>query len=415
MTSSLPTVAPRWSWTDTYSAAESINARQPRNPSGSAPACSTVNHMDTLGAPKPAGVERQTLRASEGSVAANPAKCALLVLYYGEPPNYFDLWLRSCAKNPDVDWFVIGGLDKSRWQIPQNVTFHPMTIEDLNYRIRTSLDITDSPPLSPIKLCDYRPAFGRIFADLLTEYHYWGHCDVDVIWGQIRKFITDDILSRHDKVLTGGHLSFYRNSARVNSSYLGTTRTNPLPAMEVYSDPRLRAFDEWGPNRNGINAIIPDNGLRLYSETMPYADIKPRHYALRTLREEFGGLDDQESERVLRHRIFTYEDGKLSQVAVGPGGSLSKREEAYIHLQKRPVNCEALEGGPSDSYVILPPGRIQPFPPVLDVDYLRTHAPERRPHLPYLRRRWRDVSAQVAAGELVPLLHRAAKRLGRQR
>ena len=42
---------------------------------------------------------------------------------------------------------------------------------------------------SPYKLCDYKPVYGLIFDEDLQDYDFWGHCDVDLIFGDIRKFI----------------------------------------------------------------------------------------------------------------------------------------------------------------------------------------------------------------------------------
>ena len=38
----------------------------------------------------------------------------------------------------------------------------------------------------PYKLCDFKPAYGFIFGEYLKEYDYWGHCDIDIVWGDLR-------------------------------------------------------------------------------------------------------------------------------------------------------------------------------------------------------------------------------------
>ena len=35
----------------------------------------------------------------------------------------------------------------------------------------------------PYILVEYKPAFGHIFADYLTEYSHWGYSDFDVVFG----------------------------------------------------------------------------------------------------------------------------------------------------------------------------------------------------------------------------------------
>ena len=48
---------------------------------------------------------------------------------------------------------------------------------------------------------------------------YWGHCDVDLIWGDIRKFVTDDVLTKYKRIFSRGHCSIYENSSEVNAVY----------------------------------------------------------------------------------------------------------------------------------------------------------------------------------------------------
>ena len=35
----------------------------------------------------------------------------------------------------------------------------------------------------------------------MVGYDFWGHCDMDLIWGDIRNFITEDVLSKYDKII----------------------------------------------------------------------------------------------------------------------------------------------------------------------------------------------------------------------
>jgi hypothetical protein len=50
------------------------------------------------------------------------------------------------------------------------------------------------------KLCDFRPAFGFLFSDLLEGYDFYGYGDIDVIYGNIRKFISDELLTQYDAI-----------------------------------------------------------------------------------------------------------------------------------------------------------------------------------------------------------------------
>jgi hypothetical protein len=36
-------------------------------------------------------------------------------------------------------------------------------------------------------------AYGEIFANELHEYDFWGFSDIDLIWGNIRNFYTEEL------------------------------------------------------------------------------------------------------------------------------------------------------------------------------------------------------------------------------
>ena len=40
--------------------------------------------------------------------------------------------------------------------------------------------------------------FGHIFSDYLVGYDFWGYGDIDLIYGNISKFITRDMLEQFD-------------------------------------------------------------------------------------------------------------------------------------------------------------------------------------------------------------------------
>ncbi len=53
-------------------------------------------------------------------------------------------------------------------------------------------------PDNPYKLCDLRPFYGYVHKDLLETYDFWGFGDLDLLWGDIKKFCADKILDRKD-------------------------------------------------------------------------------------------------------------------------------------------------------------------------------------------------------------------------
>jgi len=145
----------------------------------------------------------------------------LIVPYIGKWPFWFDAYLISISKNPTVHWLFITdcGIPAS---FPDNVRFIPSTLQEVNKKIDSVLDT--KVPLTPRKLCDIRPAYGKVFQEYIKEYDFWGFCDVDIVWGDIRKFITNEMLSNYDiissrKEALSGHFTIIRNNDKLNNYY----------------------------------------------------------------------------------------------------------------------------------------------------------------------------------------------------
>lgn len=160
----------------------------------------------------------------------------LIVPYIGKWPFWFDAYLISMAKNPTINWLFITDCQVPN-KYPENVKFLPTTMEQLNQEINTVLKT--QVPLSPRKLCDIRPAYGKIFQDEIKNYGFWGFCDVDIVWGDIRKFITDEMLANYDiissrKKAISGHFTIFRNIDRINNYYKTIPNYNFLIRKEKY-------------------------------------------------------------------------------------------------------------------------------------------------------------------------------------
>ncbi|KAL7527710.1 hypothetical protein ACHAXR_003223, partial [Thalassiosira sp. AJA248-18] len=73
----------------------------------------------------------------------------------------------------------------------------------------------------PYILVEYKPAFGHIFAEYLKEYSHWGYSDLDVVFGDMSRWIDEDEWNDYDIVTYGfgdqdklylrGQFTFHRN------------------------------------------------------------------------------------------------------------------------------------------------------------------------------------------------------------
>ena len=170
-------------------------------------------------------------------------KPALILPYYGTLPNYFPLWLKSAGTNPDFTFMIFTDCDMSGYNVPENVRVIHLTFDGLKKLIAPHLDFAFVLG-TPYKLCDYRPMFGLIFADWLKGYDFWGHVDPDIIWGNMSRFITDDLLDKYSKLYRNGHLVLYRNTPEVNSFALHKLPYWNIYYKDIYTNATNRGFDE---------------------------------------------------------------------------------------------------------------------------------------------------------------------------
>ena len=183
---------------------------------------------------------------------------AYVVPYFGKFPKGFQFWLMSCGCNPSIDWLIFTD-DHTEYNYPENVKVTYWSFEQMRERVQSIYDF----PISlerPYKLCDFKPAYGEIFAKELQGYEFWGDCDIDLVWGNIRKFYTDDILERYEKIGFNGHSMLFRNTPQVNARYR-TTIEGLLSYREAFSVDKSFAFDE-----PGMDAIYEALDIPVYKE-----------------------------------------------------------------------------------------------------------------------------------------------------
>lgn len=247
---------------------------------------------------------------------------AFIIPWGGKLPTYFQLWLESCRRNPSVDFLVFTD-DDAKYNYPNNVKVHYMSFEQMKELFQKHYDF----PLSintPYKFCDFRPAFGEIFSDYLKGYDYWGHCDVDLIWGNIRKFVTDDVLTSYKRFFSRGHCSIYENSLEVNALYRTLPACNCQNWKNVFKSEKSCCFDEWaGHCGGGLSQIMLENNVGIFDEVYS-ADINVN-------KGKF------EINRMGKHKnlFFVYKSGSLELK-----GSDIDREVLYAHFQKRNIKTD---------------------------------------------------------------------------
>ena len=145
----------------------------------------------------------------------------LIIPYFGKWPLWFGPYLISVAGNPSIQWLCPTDCEIPK-NHPANITFLPTALPKLNQQVNKI--VGTKVPLNPRKFCDLKPTYAEIFEEHVKNYDFWGFCDMDIIWGDIRKFMTNEILSEYDIISSrkeniSGHFTLFRNSPKINSLY----------------------------------------------------------------------------------------------------------------------------------------------------------------------------------------------------
>ena len=128
------------------------------------------------------------------------ANICIIHTYWGSLPPWFPHFIMSCKYNRDIDFMVFTDVVQENKR-EENVQYYPFSITDFNKLSSRKLELNITID-DPYRVCDLKPAFGHIFEDYLQGYAFWGYCDNDLIFGDIRKFVTGDILDKYDIIST---------------------------------------------------------------------------------------------------------------------------------------------------------------------------------------------------------------------
>ena len=241
-------------------------------------------------------------------------KAALILPYFGSFDNLFPVFLNSCGKNSQIDWLIFTDQHYAG-QIPANVHFHHMTFAEMKKYIQRNYDFKISLN-SPYRLCNFKPAYGDIFSEYLTQFDYWGYCDCDLIWGNIGKYFAQ-YAGQYDRMGNFGHFTLLRNTDEINHLYRNKD------AFKVAFSHDYSLFLE----EIGFYKIFQASSFTCAPEPC-LADFLPRHFNFHPVaRYEF--MAD-----LPWRQIFTWDNGTLRRWALA-NDTLVSTEVFYIHFLKR--------------------------------------------------------------------------------
>lgn len=203
-------------------------------------------------------------------------KIIILICYYGKAPWYFIYFLHSCKFNPDIDFCIFSDMDPLP-DLPGNVSIITKSIQDLKQLAGEKLGFEVNIDF-PYKLCDFKPAYGLIFSEYTKGYDFWGQSDIDIIYGNLRGFLTDEFLDRYDFIslrhdYTTGCFALYRNNGLMNTIF-----RRSRDYRKVFSESSHFCFDECNFVQDELTAgrsiFELDTEIESFTHIIKLAEIK---------------------------------------------------------------------------------------------------------------------------------------------
>lgn len=236
--------------------------------------------------------------------------------YFGQLPPQYKMWRASALSNTDIDFLFFTDCEV---EPDRNIIVHKTSFNDFRQMVQSKFDfpiILDRP----YKLCEYKQAYGYILQDYIKNYDFWGFGDLDLIYGDIRKFVTEDILE-HKFLLGWGHLTLLRNDNDTVTYFMKQVE-GYQNYKDAFTTKKITYFDEYGYNgcSDKWRDCRPDD---CWLERPFDNASKPKQSY------HFNSMT-----RGWQQVIFEHVDNKLYMLRFN-NGKLEKKESLYAHFQHR--------------------------------------------------------------------------------
>lgn len=272
-------------------------------------------------------------------------RIAIFVVWFGEFPNSIEMWADS-AENQEVDFIFI--TDQLQSEYCKKFQWIIMSLDELIIKIKDKLKIEINIK-NAYKLCDFKPAYGHIFEDLIKHYDYWGYCDLDMVFGKLKGFLEIALENNPDKIYSRGSLSFYKNSPEINSLYTSEFLSSKgvCSYKEIFNDEKTCSFDE----SHGIFKIFREKNLNIFNNqsmidiTVDSIYFKPNN-----------------SKKYLVH-LFIYHQGNIYNLVSDSTKNLINNykiiDASYIHFQKRSIDFSLFDD--KNAYYLINSKNVKPY------------------------------------------------------
>lgn len=258
-------------------------------------------------------------------------RICLMVVWMGPFTKEYRLWLNSVEKNPTIDFYVITDQEKPV-DCPSNVFYIKSSLKEVKAKFEENLGMKIRLE-RPYKLCDYKPIWWMLMDERLYNYDFYGHCDVDLVFGDLRHFLTEDFLSEYDKCFDTGYFILYRNNEEMRNLFRRSLDKDnaAYPYKKAFKTDFACYFDEF----MGMSILS-------WQYKKGYVD---------QLKEDY--IQDFSWKRLdfnsyITHKSFVIHwiNGKLYRVEVDESGNIIEdlsngnmgKELLLVHIQKRKMD-----------------------------------------------------------------------------
>ncbi len=256
-------------------------------------------------------------------------RICFIIPMYGKVPAYLNLFLKSVEYNDNYEFIFISDLELG-CKLPENVKKYDCSkicLQDLIHKKTGAKPTFDNY----YKIVDFKPAYGMIFQDYILDFDFWGLLDVDLILGQIDKFITSDLLDNYDiisarKYWLSGSFALFRNCEKINMLFQKSRDWE-----EIFSSKKLFRFCETGTikntNRTLLNLLRQGKPINeIDAQIVSFTHILNDSFLLNGIRVYFNDLI---KESICKDMIIGYQKGRI--FIYKSRSAEFKEDEEYLH------------------------------------------------------------------------------------
>lgn len=312
-----------------------------------------------------------------------------IIPYFGKLPYYFLLWMHTARYSKRFDFWIFTN-DRSIVSNAPNVKIINQSFEEFTALVQSKFNFKIGLT-TPRKLCDFKPTYGFIFEDQISQYDYWGFCDIDLLWGDIDNLVPLD--KNYDKLYVHGHMTLLKNTPEINRLFMKSVQ-----GYETYksllSAEDNHVFDEHSDGLN-INLIAKQNGISTYFD-YSMADINPFSYLFKIAKYDYSSVCKKGRKVIFppkRKILFYWQKGKLTKFELYSDDNILCESVRYLHFQKR--NLEIEDGANSATSFIIVPNKIIPYTGEIDSSLIKRLVKDKLIYTKYFELKFNSIKKRL--------------------